>query len=216
VFGHRGLPAHIRVDNGHPWGLNKGLPPDLAPWLIGPGIAMHRIPPGQPQRDGAAGRGNGVMQQWAEPSACRTRGELRSRLEREGRIQRGRYPAIAGLSRMEAYPGLRHSGRPYRREDEGALWDEARVGRFLAAGVYDRRANARGAIWLDGRGRGLGRRHRGKEVSARFDPVEWRWVVSDHRGRELKRLEAAELVRERILSLTVGHRRPDRERSKRG
>src|SRR5262249_61075166 len=110
---------------------------------------------------------------------------LRPRLERGGRIPRERYPAIAGRSRMEAYPGLRHSGRPYRREDEGALWDEARVGRFLAAGVYYRRANARGAIWLYGRGRGLGRRHRGKEVSVRFDPAEWRWVVWGHPGQEL-------------------------------
>jgi hypothetical protein len=216
VFRRWGLPAHIQVDNGHPWGLNKGLPPDLALWLIGLGIAMHWIPPGQPQRNGTAERGNGVMQQWADPSTCRSRSELRSRLEREGRVQRERYPAIAGLSRMEAYPELRHSGRPYRREDEGAVWDEARVGRFLAAGVYYRRANARGAIWLYGRGRGLGRRHRGKEVSVRFDPAEWQWVVSDHQGQELKRLEAAELVRQRILSLTVGHRRPDRKRPKRG
>ena len=134
MFRSWGLPAHIQVDNGHPWGLNKGLPPDLALWLIGLGIAMHWIPPGQPQKDGTAERGNGVMQQWSEPSSCRTRGELRARLEREGRVQRERYPAIGGLSRIEAYPGLKHSGRPYDRADEGVLWELARVDRFLATG----------------------------------------------------------------------------------
>lgn len=196
--------------------MNKGLPPDLALWLIGLGIAMHWIPPGQPQKNGTGERGNGVMQQWADPSSCRSRAELRSRLEREGQVQRERYPAVAGMSRMEAYPGLRHSERPYRREDEDAMWDEAWVARAVSAGVYYRRANARGAIWLYGWGRSLGRCHRGKEVSVRLDPAAWQWVVSDHQGQELKRLAADELARERILSLTVGHQRPDRKRSKRG
>jgi hypothetical protein len=216
VFGRWGLPEHMQVDNGHPWGLNKGLPPDLALWLIGLGIAMHWIPPGQPQKNGTGERCNGVMQQWADPSSCRTRGELRARLEREGRVQRQRYPAIGGLSRMEAYPGLKHSGRPYDRQGEGAAWDLARVDRFLASGVYYRRANARGAIWLYGWGRSLGRAHRGQEVCVRFDPTARQWVVSDHQGQELKRLAADELSRERILSLTVGHRRPDRKGPKRG
>jgi hypothetical protein len=216
VFGRWGLPAHIQVDNGHPWGMNKGLPPDLALWLIGLGIEMGWIPPGQPQKNGTCERGNGVMQQWAEPAFCRTRRELQARRDREGLIQRQQYPAIGGMSRMEAYPALRHSGRPYDPAGEDAMWDLARVDRFLASGVYHRRANARGAIWLYGWGRGLGRAHRGKEVYIRFDPSARQWVVSDHQGQELKRLEAEELSRKRILSLTVGHQRPDRKRPKRG
>ena len=41
-------------------------------------------------------------------------------------------------------------------------------------------------------------------------------VVSDDQGRELKRLEAEELSRERILALKVGYQRPGPKRSKRG
>jgi hypothetical protein len=216
VFRRWGLPARIQVDNGHPWGLNKGLAPDLALWLIGLGVAVAWIPPGQPQKNGTIERDNGVMQQWADPSACRTRAELRSRLEREGLIQRERYPSIGGLSRAQAYPGLRHSGRPYDPEQEDSMWDLARVDRFLSAGVYYRRANARGAIWLYGWGRGLGRAHRGQEVSVRFDPSSRQWVVSDHQGQELKRLVADELSRKRILSLSVGHKHPDRKGPRRG
>lgn len=216
VFRRWGLPARIQVDNGHPWGLNKGLPPDLALWLIGLGVRVNWIPPGQPQVNGTIERGNGVMQQWAEPGTCRDRAELRSRLERACLIQRERYPAIAGMSRIAAYPGLNHSERPYDPEQEALMWDLSRVDQFLSAGVYYRRANARGAIWLYGLGRNLGRPHRGKEVSVRFDPSSRQWVVSDHQGQELKRLVANELSRERILALKVGHQRPDQKRRKQG
>jgi hypothetical protein len=203
------LPGRVRVDNGHPWGLNRGLPPDLALWLIGLGVGVEWIPPGQPQVNGTIERDNGVMQMWADPSACRTRAELRSRLERECLVQRERYPSVAGMTRMEAYPGLRHSGRDYDPGREDRLWDLARVDRVLASRVYHRRANARGAIYLYGYSRGLGRAHRGKEVCVRFDPAAREWVVSDHQGQELKRLAAEELSRERILALNVGHQRTD-------
>ena len=210
------MPARIQVDNGHPWGLNKGLPPDLALWLIGLGVGLNWIPPGQPQKNGTIERGNGLMQQWAEPATCRTRAELEARLEREGRIQREHYPSVAGTSRMEAYPGLKHSGRPYDPAREDAMWDLSRVDQFLSGLLHHRRANARGAIWLYGRDRSLGRVHRGKEVCVRFETDSREWKVSDHQGQELKRLVAEELSRERILALKVGHRRPKSKRSERG
>jgi hypothetical protein len=146
---------------------------------------------------------------WADPKACRTRGELKSRLQREALVQRERYPSIAGISRIQAYPELQHSGRPYAPAEERRMWDLTRVDQYLAAGVYHRRANARGFIYLYGWSRGLGRAHRGQEVSVRFDPSTREWVVSDHQGQELKRLAADELSRERILTLNVGHKRTD-------
>jgi hypothetical protein len=208
--------VQIQVDNGHPWGLKSGLPADLALWLIGLGVGINWIPPGQPQKNGTIERDHGVMQMWADPSACRTRAELQSRLERECLVQRERYPSIGGMSRMEAYPELRHSGRDYDPEQENSMWDLARVDRFLAARVYYRRANARGTIYLYGWSRGLGRAHRGKEVCVRFDPSSRDWAVSDHQGQELKRLVADELSRERILALSVGHKRTDKWAQNRG
>lgn len=216
VFGRWGLPEQIQIDNGHPWGLNRGLPPDLALWLIGLGVRLNWIPPGQPQINGTVERGNGVMQQWVEATTCRDRAELRARLERAGFIQRERYPAIAGMCRMEAYPGLKHSERPYDPVQETRMWDLSRIDQFLSTGVYYRRANARGAIWLYGLGRNLGRVHRGMEVSVRFDAASRQWVVSNHQGQELKRLVANELIRERILALKVGHQRPNRKHHKQG
>jgi hypothetical protein len=88
------------------------------------------------------------------------------------------------------------------------------VDRFLGEVVRYRRANARGAIWLYGWGRGLGRIHRGKEVCVRFDTSSRYWIVSDYQGQELKRLPAEELSRERIIALEVGRKRAHRQKSK--
>lgn len=177
---------------------------------------MEWIPPGQPQHNGKVERGNGVAQQWAAPAACPSRRRLQARLDRECAVQRERYPAVAGRPRSEAYPGLSHSGRPYRQGDEGRAWDLARVDRFLSGLTLYRRANARGAIWLYGEGRVLGRAHRGKEVRARLDAPAREWVVTDLQGSELKRLPAAELSRERIMALRVGKRRARRRPPARG
>jgi hypothetical protein len=212
VFGRWGLPQGLRVDNGHPWGLNSGLPPALALWLLGLGW----IPPCTPQHNGKVERSNGVTQQWAEPSACRSRFELQAQLNRECLIQREKYPSIAGRPRIEAFPALSQIERPSFAADEDPHWDLSRVDRFLADQVLYRRANAKGAIWLYGWGRGLGRMHRGKEVFVRFNISSRYWIFSEHQGQELKRLPAEELSRERIMALEVGCQRPHRQKSKGG
>jgi hypothetical protein len=175
---------------------------------------MAWIPPREPQYNGKVERSNGVAQQWAEPSSCRSRSALQARLDRECLMQRERYPSIAGRPRIEAFPELRRVERPYDADYEGTLWDLSRVDRFLGDQVLYRRANAKGAIWLYGWGRGLGRPHRHKEVCVRFDRSSREWAVTDHQGRELKRLPAEELSRERILALEVGRKRPHRQKSK--
>lgn len=213
LFRQWGLPRSIRVDNGHPWGLNSGLPPALALWLIGLGVPVEWIDPGQPQQNGRVERGNGVSLQWAEPKLCSSRAQLQRRLDKECEVQRERYPSVAGCSRMEMYPQLRHSGRPYHPADEARLWELSRVDRFLAGVTLYRRANARGTIWLYGEPRNLGRAHRGKEVQVRFDPAARQWVVSDLQGGELKRPAAPELTRARIMALNVGQTHSRRQLS---
>jgi hypothetical protein len=176
----------------------------LALWLIGLGVAVEWIDPGQPRQNPFVERADGVAQQWAEPGSCGSRPQLQARLHKECEVQRERYPSVAGMPRSEAYPGLRHSGRPYRAADERRSWDLSRVDRFLAGLTLHRRANARGAIWIYGEPRYLGRAQSGKEVRVRFDPSDRRWVVADLQGTELKRCAAPELSRERILALDVG------------
>jgi hypothetical protein len=216
VFARWGRPGRLQVDNGHPWGLNHGLPPDLALWLIGLGVDMAWIPPRKPRHNAKVERCNGVTQQWAEPSSCGSRSQLQEQLDRECLIQREQYPSIGGRPRIEAFPGLRQIERPYRVEEEDRLWELSRVDRFLSRQVYYRRANARGAISVYGWEHGLGRVHRGKEVCVKFDISLHNWIVTDHEGQELRRLPAEELSRERIMALEVGCQRTTRHSSEGG
>jgi hypothetical protein len=148
---------------------------------------MSWIPPRQPQSSGTLERCKGVARQRAEPSSCRSRSELQEQWDREGLIPRERYPSLAGHPRIEAFPALGRVERPNRADAEDGRWDLSPVDRSLADQVLSRRANARGAIWLDGVGRVLGRIDHGQEVCVRFDRLTRDWVATDHQGQELKR-----------------------------
>jgi hypothetical protein len=169
---------------------------------------MNWNPRARPQHNGKVERCNGVTQRWAEPSRCQSRSEVQDRLDHECLIQREHYPSIGGRSRIEAFPDLKKKGRFYHPDVEDDLWELSRVDRFLAGQILYRVANERGAIWLYGKGRVVGRPHRGQEIRARFDSVTRHWIATDDQGRELKRLPAIELTRERIIALNVGAKRP--------
>jgi transposase InsO family protein len=120
AFCHWGMPARIRVDNGTPWGSAGDLPTDLALWLFGLGVEVVWNPPRRPQDNGVVERSQGTGKRWSEPPRCGSPAELQRRIDDLDRIQREEYPSIEGQSRMEAFPGLRYSGRAYRVEDEAS------------------------------------------------------------------------------------------------
>jgi hypothetical protein len=215
VFCHWGLPERFRIDNGHPWGSAGDLPPELALWLVGLGIVPDWNPARQPWLNPKVERTNGVTQQWVEIGSCPDHATLKERLAWACRLQRERYPALAGRTRLETYPELTHIARPYSEESEPTLWQLSRVDAFLAGRSWRRRADRYGSIWLYNRGHTLGKAHAGKEVQVRFDPETRHWVVYDESsGAPLVRFIAHELSRERILSLEVSHRRPPRTKKR--
>jgi transposase InsO family protein len=209
AFTRWGLPGHIRVDNGSPWGSPRGdLPSELALWLIGLGVGVIWNDPRRPQQNGVVERSQGTAKRWAEPGARADAAELQSRADVMDRIQRDEYPAIDGKSRRAAFPGLAHSGRPYREEDEPSVWDLASVLDRLSGYTVAREVTNNGSISLGNRSRYVNAKLKGKRAFVTLDPASVEWVVADKHGVCHNRIKADELTAERIIGLNVNHRRP--------
>ncbi len=207
AFGRWGLPRCVRVDNGAPWGSTGGLPTELALWLIGLGVGVIWNPPRCPRANGVVERSQGTGKRWAEPASCRDVAELRRRLEEQDRIQRERYPGVGGRSRLDAYPGLEHSGRAYRPEAEASQWELGRVLEHLAGYVVVRRVDGSGTVSLYNRNRYVGKALKGRDIYISLDPVEVQWVYAGPDGVCYHRQAADELTAERIGRLEVSHHR---------
>lgn len=207
AFCRWGMPARIRVDNGTPWGSAGDLPTELALWLFGLGVEVVWNPPRRPQDNGVVERSQGTGKRWSEPPRCGSPAELQRRIDDLDRIQRQEYPSIKGQSRMEAYPGLRHSGRAYRVEDEAASWSLEAALAHLSTYVVPREVDAKGVISLGNRSRYVGVALKGRRVYLSLDPYQVEWLVQDKDGVCYHRLKADELTAERITGLDVTRHR---------
>ena len=209
-FTRWGLPGQIRIDNGAPWGSWSDLPPDLALWLLGLGIALLWNRPRHKQGNAVIERAHGVCQRWVEPGTCPSAAELQTRLDWATTLQRETYPAIAGQSRLAAYPALAVGGRPYAPTQEDAQWEERRVWTWLGSRIWTRRVDKVGRISLANRAVGVGRSWTGQDVTVRLviHDAAPLWVIRDAQGHVLRQQSAPELSRTRILALDVSRRRP--------
>jgi hypothetical protein len=207
AFGRWGLPAWIRVDNGSPWGATGGLPTALGLWLIGLGVEPIWNPPRSPRRNGVVERFQDVGQDWAEPATCASAAELQRRLDEADNIQREAYPAIGGRPRMDAFPGLKHSGRPYRPRHEARHWELGRVLHWRSRHAVPRRVDVNGKVSIYDRGHWVGRAAIGRDVWVTLDPDTVEWIIMDERGSILKRVVASEMTAERIRRLSISRER---------
>jgi hypothetical protein len=186
-FRQWGRPVSLRVDNGYPWGSCGDLPTPLALWLVGLGIDVIWNPPRRPQDNGVVERSQGLAKNWAEPDRCHDPAELQRRLEEEDQVQRQAYPHGCFGSRLEAYPSLAHSGRPYSPAWEREQWAWEAVLTYLANEMVPRRVDRCGKIGLYHGKLYVGTVNQGKEVVVQFDAETLEWVISDPGGVELCR-----------------------------
>jgi transposase InsO family protein len=207
------MPWSYRIDNGTPWGSAGDLPTDLALWLIGLGIEMIWNPPRRPQDNGVIERSQGTGKRWGEPGTCDDAQELQQRMDEMDRIQREVYPSIQGMSRLAAYPELKHSGRVYSKAWETREWKLELVLQHLAEYSVLRRVDRKGQVSIYNRSHYVGQQYNGQNIYVMLDPVDIEWVFSTATGVQLRRKPAEELARERIMKLQVSHRRPSRTRS---
>jgi hypothetical protein len=208
LFAQWGLPAGLRLDNGHPWGSPRDLPTEFALWLIGLGVEPHWNRPRHCEANGIVERDHGVLARWSEPATCRDAAELAERLTQAAIIQRAVYSVGRDRgSRLSAYPGLAAGGRAYDSAHERRQWDVRRVWRWFAARSWRRVVDKVGRISLYNRALGVGRAWAGQTVHVTFDPDAVAWVIQDAHGRELRRHPAPELSRARVWTMTVAGRR---------
>ena len=198
-----GLPEAFGLDCGHPWGIWNDLPTAFALWLVGLGIALHFCPVGQKQLQGVVEKSQDTGQRWAEPGRCHSVAELQARLDEMDRIQREEYPSLQGHSRLAVFPQLRQPLRCYSVAWEEGNWDLRRAQEYLAGHTALRRANVRGQVSIYNRrySVGVGHRHQLVRVYSEVDTGEW--VFLSEAGAVLRRLQATEITRARIMSLDV-------------
>lgn len=215
LFERWGRPRRIRVDNGKPWGTSGDLPPPLALWLIGLGIEVIWNTPRRPQENGVVERSQGTAKRWAEPHACRDPAELQARLDADDQRQRERYPVVGELSRWELFPGLAHSGRPYREAEEDGVWNLQRARDQLAGLAAARRVDSQGKISIYNKNLYVGSRLASQRVWVQFDPELGEWLITNDAGQQLRTRPAPEISEESLRGpcLTGRERHPPPKRA---
>jgi hypothetical protein len=196
------LPRWLRVDNGVPWGSFNDLPTRFALWVVGLGVHWHWNAPRCPQQNPKVERSQGTGKRWAEPGQCRSVAELQQHLDEADHIQRAVYPAVGGRSRLELFPELRHSGRPYTRAWEEQTWDLQRAEDHLAEYVAVRRVGSGGNVGVYDQVRYVGRQYVGQYVLVQYDPQAHGWLIADAQGREVRRHAAPEISRDVLVKGT--------------
>lgn len=207
AFTRWGRPECLRVDNGAPWGSSGDLPTDLELWLKGVAVDLECNPPRSPQDNGIVERSQGTAKQWGEPGQCDTPEGFQERLDLMDMIQREEYPSLGGRSRLEVYPALAHSGRPYTPAWEETEWSFEAAAAHLAGYAARRLVSRSGKISVYNKNYHVGIIHSNKVVYLTFDPETIEWVVSDAEGRQLSRKPSEVISRENILALRVAQRR---------
>jgi len=190
-----------------PWGSQGDLPTDLVCWLAGLEVSVTANPPRRPEDNGVVERSQGVAQAWAEPWLCGSWGELQRRMDELDRWQRELYPAVSGMPRMQAYPGLKHSERSYDLSREARVWDLRRAWELMAAHLVPRDVSSQGKVSVYNRPYSVGLRWAGRRVWVGFDAEAGAWTFQDEHGHEIRRQVAPELSAERIQMLDVTNRR---------
>jgi hypothetical protein len=170
------------------------------------GVGLLFNPPRQPQCNGVVEKSQDTGQRWCEPHRCRAVGQLQARPDEMDRLQREEYPSLQGRSRLQVFPELGQTPRPYTEAWEQGAWDLRRAQEYLAGFVAVRQANQQGQGSIYARRVSVGARHRGRPVVVQYDPDEQVWLLSDAEGRLWREVAAPEICRERILAVDISAR----------
>lgn len=206
AFERWGLPDAMRFDNGKPWGNPQvRVPTSLALWLVGLGVRVVFGRPRVSTDNAVVERAHGVLNAWVEPQRCTNVHQLQAQLSTFVALQRERYPACQGQSRLQAFPALRQKRRPYHEALEVSLWHLRPVLDYLAHFRFARKVEKNGRITLLTHEYSIGAAFRAQSVTARLNPANCEWLIFDRHNTLLKTFPATQLCYETIANMQLTH-----------
>lgn len=156
--------------------------------------------------NGIVERGHGVLSNWVEADKAQNDDELQQRVDWAVKMQRERYPVYQRQTRLQVYPALSQTERPFCRADEAALWQFERVQQFLSEFIWTRRVDKVGRISLFSATYSVGRAYHGHDVHVQLDPTTHEWVIESEQGQSLKRYPCHVVTPERIYDFDLSKR----------
>jgi hypothetical protein len=197
----------MRFDNGHPWGTCSPVPSALSLWLVGLDIQPLFGRPHQSTDNAVVERAHGVLTSWVEPTHCADFQQLALTLTHFVTVQRERYPLTDGRSRLDHFPELAASQRPYSPADEPTLWSLDRVLTYLATFRFFRKVEANGRMTVLNREYSVGRAYQRRTLAVQLDGLTGLWVIFDEDGQEIQRFVPKDLSYATISQMTLAFRR---------
>lgn len=202
-FEQWGLPHHIRVDNGKPFGDPQRCSiPELALWLTGLGIEVIWNRPRTPKDNAKVERMQATTSRWTEAEQCYSCSELQVKLDRAAVIQREQYPLrrVGQKSRKELYPELWTNSRTYNPQ---TAFDSNRLHTYLSQLSFVRKVNKKGVFNFYAQRVYVGCSHNNKTLCIRYDMDSHRFRLMDQTNTTIGYIQADNFSQEHILGLNV-------------
>lgn len=202
LFQKWGLPLHIRVDNGKPFGdPQRSSVPELVLWLWALGVKVIWNPPRTPRRNAKVERMQRTTALWAELPKCSSGEELQQKLDDIAKVQRRHY-------------ALRRLKIKHRRQHLAPLWnnprhyhcdsfDVQRTYRYLEQVLFKRKVNQGGFLTFYAQSVYVGILHKGTTVSIRFKAKPLQFEVTSGQGQPIGHFTADNFSQTNIKKLTV-------------
>jgi transposase InsO family protein len=217
VFTEFGLPVGIQTDREKVYGRppTEAFPTLFTLWLVGLGINHYFTRPGQATDQAHVEREHRTLFDWLEqPQPLANLAALQNGLDEARYMHNYVLPSDAGDCQghppIEAHPEVLRPLRPYHSAAELALFDLARVDRFLARFTWSYKASKVSQICIADHAYSVGTVHAGQYVDVHFDPQDRHFVFcEDQSGQLIKRCSAKGLDTATITGLGAPVAQPD-------
>ena len=198
VFTEFGLPVSTQTDREKVYGRPpmEAFPTLFTLWLVGLGLDHHFTRPGRATDQAHVEREHRTLFDWLEqPQPLANLEVLQTALDEARYMHNYVLPSDAGDCQgrppMEVHPEVLHPLRPYHPAAELALFDLARVDRFLAQFTWSFQVSKAGQFRIANRTYSVGKAYASQRVDVCLDPYDRHFVFREGQsGKIIKRCPA--------------------------